>query len=140
MTAPNDSSRRELPESVFLTFSICFDTLKWFLTGLVLPEVEFYIANQSGRSRAIGCCQDISQKPTKSSISPIGFLSLRVFLLVQRAVPVAMPPRFPGHPPEMSWTSPKVLPTSLKKSFRKVLTRVPPRFPRHPRRFPRGHP
>ena len=36
------------------------DTLKWKLTGLVNPDVEFDIANRSGWSRAVRCCRDIS--------------------------------------------------------------------------------
>ena len=35
-------------------------TLEWKLTGLVNPEVEFDIANRSGRSRAVRWCRDIS--------------------------------------------------------------------------------
>ena len=38
-------------------------TLEWKLDGLVLPDVEFDIANRSGRSRAVRCCRDISQNP-----------------------------------------------------------------------------
>ena len=35
------------------------DTLEWKLTGLVNPDVEFDIANRSGRSRAAGSCREI---------------------------------------------------------------------------------
>ena len=34
------------------------DTLKGKLADLVNPDVEFDIANRSGRSRAVGCCRD----------------------------------------------------------------------------------
>ena len=36
------------------------DTLERKLAGLVNPDVDFDSANRSGRSRAVGCCRDIS--------------------------------------------------------------------------------
>ena len=35
------------------------NTLEWFLTGMVNPDVEFDIANRSGRSRAARSCREI---------------------------------------------------------------------------------
>ena len=32
------------------------DTLKWILTGIVLPDDDFDITKRSGRSRATGIC------------------------------------------------------------------------------------